>query len=408
MRKNPTDAEKAMWSLLKEHFADARFRRQVPLRHFIADFASHSARLVVEIDGGQHSVEKDNARDEVIQQEGYHILRFWNNDVLDNPEGCARRLAEALASRHPHPAPASEQARKPAHPSPIKGEEGFIAVLRALATHPAARGLADDCAVLEIGSETLVLTHDMMVEGTHYLAGSDMADVAFKLVAVNLSDLAAKGAEPVGVLLGHMLGEDDARFAEGLAEVLAAYDVPLLGGDTVSGKGPKSHGITAIGRATHTPVPSRSGAQVGDALYVTSTLGAAMLGFEALRDGTGGDHTAYSRPIPLIAEGKAIAPHVTAMMDVSDGLLLDAFRMAEASAVSIAIDSAAVPVSDPERRLDCMRWGDDYQLLFTLPAGVESPVPATRIGSVEPRGFAPLFLDGEPLLNPEGLGYTHK
>lgn len=287
-------------------------------------------------------------------------------------------------------------------------EADFIQSLRALATHPAARGLADDCAVLELGSETLVLTHDVMVEGTHYLAGSDMADAAFKLVAVNLSDLAAKGAEPVGVLLGHMLGADDARFAEGLAGVLGTYQVPLLGGDTVSGEGPKSHGITAIGRATHTPVPSRSGAQVGDAIYVTGTLGAAMLGFEALRDGTGADHAAYSRPRPLLAEGKALAPHATAMMDVSDGLLLDAFRMAEASEVSIAIDSAAVPVADPARRIDCLTWGDDYQLLFTLPAGTESPVPATRIGTVEPRGFAPLFLDGEALLNPEGLGYTHK
>lgn len=287
-------------------------------------------------------------------------------------------------------------------------EADFIQSLRALATHPAARGLVDDCAVLEIGSETLVLTHDIMVEGTHYLAGSDMAEVAWKLVAVNLSDLAAKGAQPVGVLLGHMLGDDDARFAQGLAEVLAAYDVPLLGGDTVSGTGPRSHGITAIGRATHTPVPSRSGAQVGDAVYVTGTLGAAMLGFEALRDGTGADHAAYSRPQPLLAEGRALSAHVSAMMDVSDGLLLDAFRMADASAVSIGINSAEVPVAESARALDCMRWGDDYQLLFTLPPDVESPVPATRIGSVEPRGFAPLFLDGEPLLNPEGLGYTHK
>jgi len=290
----------------------------------------------------------------------------------------------------------------------VSREADFIQSLRALATHPAARGLVDDCAVLELGSETLILTHDMMVEGTHYLAGADMADVAFKLVAVNLSDLAAKGAEPVGVLLGHMLGEDDARFAEGLAEVLGAYNVPLLGGDTVSGEGARSHGITAIGRATHTPVPSRSGAQLGDTLHVTGTLGAAMLGFEALRDGTGAGHAAYSRPQPLLTEGKALAPHITAMMDVSDGLLLDAFRMAEASAASIAIDSAAVPVADTSRRIDCLTWGDDYQLLFTLPAGTESPVPATRIGTVEPRGFAPLFLDGEALLNPEGLGYTHK
>ncbi|QYU68124.1 thiamine-phosphate kinase [Leptolyngbya sp. 15MV] len=134
--------------------------------------------------------------------------------------------------------------------------------------------MADDCAVLELGGETLVLTHDTMVEGVHVLPGQDMADVAWKLVAVNLSDLAAKGAEPVGVLLGHMLGEDDARFVEGLREVLDAYDVPLLGGDTVRGSGPRAWGLTAIGRATCAPVPSRGGAMPGDALYLTGPVGA--------------------------------------------------------------------------------------------------------------------------------------
>jgi len=286
-------------------------------------------------------------------------------------------------------------------------EAEFIANLRALATHPAARNLDDDCAVLDLGSETLVLTHDMLVEGTHYLADADMADVAWKLVATNLSDLAAKGAQPLGVLLGHMLGAGDERCVEGLAEVLAHYDVPLLGGDTVSGQGARSHGLTALGRATFTPVPSRSGAQPGDGVWVTGQLGAAMVGFEALRDGTGADHAAYSRPCALLAEGQSLAPHVSAMMDVSDGLLLDTFRMAQASGVSIAIEAGSVPVADPTRRLDCLTWGDDYQLLFTLPPGLEPPVPATRIGQVEPQGFAPLFLDGEPLVNPDGLGYSH-
>lgn len=292
-------------------------------------------------------------------------------------------------------------------------EAAFIQSLRALATHPAARGLRDDCAVIELGGITLILTHDMMVEGTHYLAaganGADMADVAWKLVASNLSDLAAKGAEPVGVLLGHMLGTDDDRFTHGLAEVLAHYNVALLGGDTVSGSGTRTHGLTAIGRATHVPVPSRSGAQPGDGLWVTGQLGAAMLGFEAEQAGPGStaDATAYRRPMARLAEGEALAPLVTAMMDVSDGLLLDAFRMAEASAVSIAITGAAVPVADPARLLDCLTWGDDYELLFTLPGSIAPPVPATRIGAVEPRGFAPLFLDGEPLLNPQGLGYSH-
>lgn len=286
-------------------------------------------------------------------------------------------------------------------------EAAFIAGLRQLASHPAARNLEDDCAVLDLGNETLILTHDMLLEGTHYLPGADMSDVAWKLVATNLSDLAAKGAEPLGVLLGHQLGRDDDAFLAGLAEVLAHYNVPLLGGDTVAGAGPQAHGLTAIGRATCKPVPSRSGAQIGDGLWVTGPLGAAMLGFEALRDGTGGDHAAYSRPLALLPQGQALAPLVSAMMDVSDGLLLDAFRLAEASGVTLAIDSAAVPVADPARRMECLRWGDDYQLLFTLPPKCKLAISATRIGTVEARGFAPLFLDGEPLLNAQGLGYQH-
>jgi thiamine-monophosphate kinase len=290
----------------------------------------------------------------------------------------------------------------------MTGEAAFIDRLRALASHPAARGLMDDTAVLELGSETLVLTHDMLVEGVHFLPTQDLADVAWKLVATNLSDLAAKGAEPLGVLLGFMLGEGEQRFAEGLAEVLGEYDVPLLGGDTVSGGPPRAYGLTAIGRAIYRPVPSRSGAQAGDGLWLTGRAGAAMLGFEALRDGTGADSTAYRRPVPRLAEGQALAPLVTAMMDVSDGLLLDAWRLAEASGVSLAIDTAAVPIAAPEeRRLDALRWGDDYELLFTLPAGVEAPVAARCIGPVEPRGFVPLFLDGEPIANREGLGWEH-
>ena len=153
---------------------------------------------------------------------------------------------------------------------------------------------------------------------------------------------------------------------------------------------------------------SRAGAQAGDALWVTGRVGAAMLGFEALRDRTGGDNTAYRRPLARLAEGAALAPLVTAMMDVSDGLLLDAWRLAEASEVSLAIDSTAVPIATSEaRRFDALKWGDDYELLFALSAGAEPPVPATRIGSAEPRGFVPLFLDGEPVANRDGLGYEH-
>lgn len=290
----------------------------------------------------------------------------------------------------------------------MSGESAFIDSLRALATHPAARDLTDDCAVLEIGSETIVLTHDMMVEGIHFLPGQDMADVAWKLVAVNLSDLAAKGAQPLGVLLGYALGDDDARFTDGLKQVLEAYDVPLLGGDTVSGSPPRSFGLTAIGRATHCPVPSRDGAKAGDTLWITGPVGAAMMGFEALRDGTGADSTAYRRPVPLLAEGQALAPHVTAMMDVSDGLLLDASRIAHASGVTIDKETAAVPIAAPEARRDeALRWGDDYHLLFTLPPDLECPVPASRIGKVLRKGDSPILLDGKRPSDDDKLGYLH-
>lgn len=289
-------------------------------------------------------------------------------------------------------------------------EAAFIAALRALAPDPAARGLDDDVAVIALGGEHLVLTHDMMIEGVHWLPDQDPADVAWKLVATNLSDLAAKGAEPLGLLLGYGLGGGEERFLAGLAEALAAFGVPLLGGDTVHRAGPAAHGLTALGRATCLPVPTRSGAQAGDALWVTGTLGDAMLGFEALRDrNTQRDTSHFCRPVPRLAQGRMLAPLVGAMMDVSDGLLLDATRMAQASGVTLAIASAACPVPadlPPGRRRDALSWGDDYELLFTLPDGIAPPCPATRIGQALAPGAVPVLLDGAP---PHGsLGYQHR
>ena len=235
----------------------------------------------------------------------------------------------------------------------MTSESTFIELMRLMVTTPGARGLLDDTAVIEIGNESLILTHDMMAEGVHWLSNADPADVAWKLVASNLSDLAAKGAKPIGVLLGFMLGEDDwdRKFAAGLQSVLSHYDVALLGGDTVSNRGDKrALGMTAIGAATHRPVPSRSGAQVGDMVYVTGTLGDALAGFELIEAGfdeAGPLTNAYNRPEPRLAEGQAAAPYVTAMMDISDGLLLDAERMARAGKTGIAIDLARIPLSPP-------------------------------------------------------------
>ena len=296
----------------------------------------------------------------------------------------------------------------------MTGEAAFIAALRELANNPAARGLNDDCAVLDFGGETLVLTHDMMVEGVHWLPGQDPADIAWKLVAVNLSDLAAKGAEPLGVLLGYSLGGDDLRFIDGLREALEAFSTPLLGGDTVGGGAAQAHGLTALGRATHCPVPSRSGARAGDRVWLTGPLGAAMLGFDAVRCGLDdpANRRAFCRPVPLLAEGRALAPLVTAMMDVSDGLLLDASRLAAASGVTLALDRAAIPlaggVTQAGRADEALRWGDDYQLLFTLPPGTQPPIPASEIGEVREAGTDPLLLDGLPPDAAQPLGYLHR
>jgi len=280
-------------------------------------------------------------------------------------------------------------------------ETDFLALLRPLATHPGARGFLDDAAVLRLSKDSdLVFTHDMLVEGVHFRSEDAAEDVAWKLLAVNLSDLAAKGAVPVGVLLGYPLSDDawDAAFVRGLGAALAAFDVPLLGGDTV--RGPRMLSLTAIGRSVR--APPRTGAKAGDVLYVTGIIGRAGLGLA----GDPGHADAYLRPVPRLAAGQALAPVVHAMMDVSDGLLIDARRMAAASGLALVIDLDAVPVAG--ERMAAMTAGDDYELLFAAPPELVLPVAATRIGLFmagrgltlrDARGAVPL---------PDRFGFVHQ
>lgn len=295
--------------------------------------------------------------------------------------------------------------------------------MRAIATDPAARELLDDCAVLSLGSECIILTHDMMSEDVHWLPNADPADVAWKLVASNLSDLAAKGARPLGILLGFMLGDDiwDRAFAAGLHAALAHFGVALLGGDTITNRGDKrALGLTAIGVATCVPVPSRGGAKSGDLIYVTGTLGDALAGFELIDAGfdeVGPLAIAFNRPEPRINEGKILAPLVHAMMDVSDGLLIDAERLASASKVGISIDLSQIPLSPAyisyrgdalESRLQAASWGDDYQLLFAIAPEIEVPVVAHAIGRVTQGAGLTLFDGDKALPLPSTLGYQHQ
>ena len=315
-------------------------------------------------------------------------------------------------------------------------ERALIAELLApLATHAAARDLRDDAAVWlpPLGHE-VVLTHDTLAAGVHYLAGDPPSDVAWKLLAVNLSDLAAMGATPVGVLLGLTLGDGcDAAwvrgFVGGLGRALGHFGVALFGGDTVRWGHAAVLGCTAVGTVMRGRALGRAGAQVGDALWVSGTIGDAGLGLAIAHKvpAQPDPHTKflltrYRRPDPRVALGRRLAGLATACMDVSDGLLIDAERLAQASGVGIALDLTAVPVSaaaaartlaTDAARLALATAGDDYELVFTAPPHADvaalatAKVPLTRIGHVVAGGELTVAGAGGAVLAPGRLGYEH-
>jgi len=306
-------------------------------------------------------------------------------------------------------------------------ESQIIERLRRIATAPGARGLLDDVAVLE----GFVVTHDTIAEGVHFLPHDPPASVGWKLVAVNLSDLAAKGATPAGALLSLTIagpGEWEQTFLGGVEAACESYGLPLLGGDTIAlpPASPRVLGLTAFGRAG-TRVPDRAGA-AGDALWLVGTIGDAAAGLALLtgdRNADGPLVDIYRRPIPQLGAGQALAPHAHAMMDVSDGLLLDAKRMADASRCGIHIELDALPLSsafvaergqDRAARLFAATGGDDYALLTALRPGLDPETLSlpnltriSRIGELVAgqRGIS-LTHAGEPVELPETLGFEHQ
>ena len=295
-------------------------------------------------------------------------------------------------------------------------EGDFITSLRALPLHAAARGLLDDTALLG----GYVLTTDTIVEGVHFLPADPPGDVAWKLVATNLSDLAAKGARPTGLLLNYPLSDDawDRAFLAGLGDAIDTLRCPVIGGDTVTlpAGAPRLLTLTAIGEDA--AAPPRGGARAGDSLWVAGSIGDAGAGLR-IASGEAGPAAlllAYRRPQPLIAQGRALAPVVHAMMDVSDGLLIDAARMAQASALAVTIDLALVPLTpdyrgfvgqDQAARLTAVTAGDDYALLFAAPPGLVPPADAVRIGAFAAGAGLSIVDDGAPVALPARLGFEH-
>ena len=304
-------------------------------------------------------------------------------------------------------------------------ESQIIARLRRFATDPAARGLADDAALLD----GLVITHDTIAEGVHFLPFDPPASVGWKLVTVNLSDLAAKGATPRAALLSMAIGDPDwdETFIGGIEAACESYGVSLIGGDTIAlpAGAPRVLGLTAIGKAGER-VPSRAGGRPGDRLWLVGTLGDSAAGLALLQadaKAAGSLVDTYRRPVPLLAAGAALAPAATAMMDVSDGLLIDLERLCEASGCGAQVELGEVPLSrafvaersqDRKARLFAATGGDDYALLAALPESVDPlslslPRPTTiaAIGwLIDAPGIA-LIHDGQPVELPAALGYEH-
>src|SRR5258706_8312921 len=282
---------------------------------------------------------------------------------------------------------------------PRLGEFALIAELFAplAAKSEGAFGLKDDAATLRLPpGEELVVTVDALVEGVHFLRDDPARTIARKALRVNLSDLAAKGAQARNYLLalslpGWIDNEWLKSFAAGLAEDQARYGVTLLGGDTTSTPGPLTLSITALGSVPTGRMLRRQGAKPGDVVFVSGTIGDAGAGLEILQ-GKAGPLIAgaredlirrYRLPEPRLALGRGLLGIASAALDVSDGLVADLGHIADVSGVHISIDAPLVPLSAELVSLwgretsACLRAataGDDYELAFTAPAAARSAV----------------------------------
>jgi thiamine-monophosphate kinase len=268
-------------------------------------------------------------------------------------------------------------------------------------------GIGDDCALLQPDpAQSLAVTSDMLVEGRHFFANANPEWLGHKALAVNLSDLAAMGAKPVGFTLALALPHADAswlaQFSQGLFRLAQQWQCPLIGGDTT--QGPLTICITALGHVPTGAAIKRSGAKAGDDIWVSGTLGDARLALGALRSEWPLDHSSLEavlprmhQPEPRIALGMQLRCVASSALDVSDGLLGDLRHILKASQVNaeVLIDQLPISLTLAEQKVSLRRQcsangGDDYELCFTAPknkrAEIESLsttlLPLTRIGSI--------------------------
>ncbi len=303
-----------------------------------------------------------------------------------------------------------------------------------------AFGLADDAALLapEPGTD-LVITSDPIIAGVHFFANDRPDDIAWKALAVNMSDLAAKGANPLAYMLTLALPEPPenswmAAFAEGLRAAQEVFGCHLIGGDTDMTPGPLSIGVTAIGRLPAGTFVHRRGAKAGDHVFVTGTIGDAALGLAIRRDPklfgdilTDADRSLlvsrYLRPSPRLGLAEALRAHASAALDISDGFLKDLARLSGNLGIDVRLD--ALPLSSPVRTaLTCdaavagaiLGGGDDYELLIAVPPGETemfsraaklSGIRVSDIGTLEAGRPIAVFASDGTRIEPSRFGYDH-
>ncbi|MBP6797922.1 thiamine-phosphate kinase [Pseudoxanthomonas mexicana] len=310
------------------------------------------------------------------------------------------------------------------------GEFDLIARIRARVATRAdvVLGIGDDAALLAPPpGRQLVVTADTLNDGVHFPRGTSPADVGWKALAVNLSDLASMGAEPAWCTLSLSLPQSDPAwiegFLDGFLDLAGQHDIALVGGDTT--RGPLSIAVTAMGLVEPGRALRRDGARVGDEVWVTGTLGDAAGGLALLdREPVPALRARLDRPTPRVAAGRALAGIATACVDVSDGLLADLGHVCARSHVAARIDVDALPASaalmevigEADRIALQASGGDDYELCFTAPADAGADIGAvsaqlglriTRIGRiVAGEGVHPVDAKSQPWSSPR-RGYDH-
>ncbi len=288
--------------------------------------------------------------------------------------------------------------------------------------------VGDDAALLAPNSDShLVVSTDSLVSGVHFFPDADPVDIGYKALVVNLSDMAAMAAVPRWFTLALTLSETEMShqwlrgFASGLAQPAREYDVALVGGDL--SKGPLAVTIQIIGQCPKGREIRRSGANVGDQIYVSGSLGGAAYALEMINSGRTPPANFQRRllqPVPRVELGKSLRGVASAMIDISDGLLADLGHLLDASSVGARVDIDAIPF-DPHMELEsdsARKWrfilsgGDDYELCFTVPADrlqeldrIGQPVYPVGMTTAE-KGLLCLRKDGDEFI-PEITGYSH-